>query len=273
MSTPGTLTVARWELVKLAAQARARYLLLATIVAPPVVVWILQGQQRPPKDTIYGRWIHTTGYAMPLLMLAFGAQWLFPLLAALVGGDIFANEDGYGTWKTILTRSVSRRHVFWAKTLVATLFTLLATVLLAASTIVSSLLIIGTQPLTGLTGQPITGTSATEHVIAAWATALPPLIGFTALAILLSVATRNSSFGVVTPIVLGLVMTLLGALGDIDTPRTFLLTTGFDSWHGFMTGTRFYGPLWTSLEVSAGWTVVCLAVAFALLRRRDITGG
>ena len=270
---PRTITVLRWELVKLAAQARSRYTLLGCLVAPPLVVLVLNGQQRPPKDTLYGRHIHTSGYAMPLLMLAFAAQWLFPLLCALVAGDIFANEDQHGTWKTILTRSVSRSQVFWAKTVTAMAFSVVALVLLAASTIVSSLLVVGTQPLTGLTGQLIPSHTALQLVTASWATALAPVIGFTAVAILLSVLTRNPSVGVVGPVVLGLVMSLTGSLGGIDVARRLLLTTPFDSWHGLLTEQRFYGPLAFGLAVSAWWTVLCLAVAYVSLRRRDITGG
>jgi ABC-2 type transport system permease protein len=44
---------------------------------------------------------------------------VLPLLAAIVAGDIFAAEDQHGTWKTLLTRSVSRTQIFWAKTLTA----------------------------------------------------------------------------------------------------------------------------------------------------------
>jgi ABC-2 type transport system permease protein len=270
---PGTPTALKWELVKLAAQARSRYTLLGCLVAPPLIVLVLNGQQRPPKDTLYGRHIHTSGYAMPLLILAFAAQWLFPLLCSLVAGDIFANEDQHGTWKTILTRSVSRSQVFWAKTVTAVAFTLTALTVLASSTIISSLLVVGTQPLTGLTGQLIPGHTALGLVVASWATAIAPLIGFTALAILLSVRTRNPSVGVVGPVVLGLVMSLAGSLGGIDLARRFLLTTPLESWHGLLTQHRFYGPLTLGLAVSAGWTLVCLALAYISLRRRDITGG
>ena len=270
---PGVPTVLKWEVIKLAAQARSRYTLLGCLVAPPVIVLVLDGQQRPPKDTIYGRHIHTSGYAVPLLLLAFAAQWLFPLLCSLVAGDIFANEDQHGTWKTILTRSVSRGQIFWAKTITAIAFTLTAATILAASTIVSSLLIVGTQPLTGLTGQLIPGHQALGLVIASWATATAPLIGFTALAILLSVRTRNPSVGVVAPVVLGLVMTLVGSLGGIDSARRFLLTTPLESWHGLLTQQQFYGPLKLGLAVSAGWTVAGLALAYVSHRRRDITEG
>jgi ABC-2 type transport system permease protein len=270
---PGTLTVLRWELAKLAAQARSRALLLVALLAPVAVVLVLNGQEQPPSDTIYGRHIHTSGYAMPLLMLAFAAQWVLPLLAAVVAGDIFANEDQHGTWKTILTRSVSRGQVFWAKTLTAVLFNLVALAVFAASTIAASVLIIGTQPLTGLTGQLIASGTALRLVLAAWATAIAPVTGFTALALLLSVKTRNPSLGVAAPVVLGFVMQLLSSISGIDVARRFLLTTQFESWHGLFTEHRFYGPLTTGLAISAGWTAICLTLAYFSLRRRDITGG
>ncbi|NUS17128.1 MAG: ABC transporter permease subunit [Streptomyces sp.] len=263
----------RWEITKLAAQARSRYTLLACVLGPIAIVLIFNGQQTTPKDTIYGRQIHTTGYAMPLFLLAFASQWIFPVLASIVAGDIFANEDGHGTWKTILTRSVSRSQIFWAKTVTAVLFTIAEIIVLAATTIIASAALIGTQPLTGLSGQPIASAHALQLVVASWATALPPLIGFTALAVLLSVVTRNPSAGVAAPVVLGLVMSLLGTIGGFDLTRRFLLTTPLDSWHGLLTEHPFHGPLVFGLGVSAAWTLVCLAFAFFSLRRRDITGG
>ncbi|MCW2666481.1 MAG: transporter permease [Frankiales bacterium] len=270
---PGTPTALRWELRKLAAQARARYTLLGSLLAPVLLVLVLDGQQRPPKDNIYGRHIHDSGYAMPLLVLGFAAQWVFPLLTALVAGDIFASEDQHGTWKTVLTRSVSRTQIFWAKTVASVLFALSVLLLLAASTITASSLIVGRQSLVGLTGQLLPSHAALPLVLASWATAIAPLIGFTAVAVLLSVVSRNPAVGVVGPVVIGLVMQLAGSLGGLDAVRHLLLTTPFESWHGLLTEDRFSGPLIDGLLVSAGWTVVCLAVAYAVLRRRDITGG
>jgi ABC-2 type transport system permease protein len=239
---PGTATVLRWELAKLAAQARSRFLLLGCLIAPPIIVAVFKGQQ-PPSDTIYGRHIHVSGYAVPLLVLAFAAQWVFPLLASLVAGDIFANEDQHGTWKTILTRSVGRSQIFWAKTLTAIAFNLIAS-----------------------------GT-ALKLVAASWATVLAPMLGFTALAILLSVTTRNPTVGVAAPVVAGFAMQLLSSVGGLNLARRLLLTTPFEAWHGLLTQHRFYGPLTTGIAVSAGWTVVCLTAAYISLRRRDITGG
>jgi ABC-2 type transport system permease protein len=271
--SPGLGTVLRWEIAKLTAQARFRYTLLACIVAPVALVLIFNGQQTSPSDTIFGIQVHTSGYAMPLFILTFGSQWIFPGIAALVGGDIFANEDGHGTWKTILTRSVGRGRIFWAKTLTAVGFTLLNLIVLAASSIVSSLLIIGRQPLVGLTGQAIPSGHALVLVVEAWAVTIAPMLGFTALAILLSIKTRNAAAGVASPVAIGLVMQLLGTIGGIDLTRRFLLTTPMESWFGLMTAHQFFGPLRFGLYVSAGWIVVCLTFAYFSLRRRDITGG
>jgi ABC-2 type transport system permease protein len=269
---PGIAAVLRGEVVKLAAQARTRYLLLGCLIGPPIVVAVFTGQQ-PPSDTIYGRHIHISGFAQALLILAFAHQWLFPLLASLVAGDIFANEDGHGTWKTILTRSVGRGHVFAAKVLTAAAYNILVLVVLAASTIGASLLIVGTQPLPGLTGQLIPAGTALGLVAAAWATAIPTLLGFTALALLLSILSRNPTVGVATPVVLGFAMQLLSTLGGLDLARRLLLTTGFEAWHGLFTQPRFTGMITQAGVVAAGWIAICLVIGYLALRRRDITGG
>jgi ABC-2 type transport system permease protein len=269
---PTLVDAIAWETSKLVAQMRARATLLFCLVAPILIVVILKGQQRPPKDSLFGRYIHESGFAVPLLMLGFAASWVLPLLTALVAGDIFASEDHHGTWKTVLTRSVSRTQLFWAKTITAVTFAITALVVLAASTILSSVLIVGHQPLVGLTGQLIPSGAAAGLVVASWATALAPLLGFTCFAILLSVRSRNPAFGIAAPVVIGMVMQLVGALGGVEAIRPLLLTTPFESWHGLLAQDRFSAPLLSGLLVSAGWCLICLTWGFLTLRRRDIAG-
>jgi ABC-2 type transport system permease protein len=263
----------RWEARKLRAQLRTKALLAGTILAPVAVVVIVAAQSRPPKDSLFGRFSTENGYAMALLVLGFASQWLLPLVTAIVAGDIFASEDQHGTWKTVLTRSVSRSRLFWAKALVAVVFGLLALVLLGAATIGASLLLVGHQPLIGLSGQVVEPGRALALVAASWATMAPPLVAFTCLALLFSVWSRNAAVGIAGPVVLGMVMQLVGSLGGIEAVRPFLLTTPFEAWHGLLAEPRFTGPLLDGLVTSAVWSVVTLAAAFLVLRRRDITGG
>jgi ABC-2 type transport system permease protein len=270
---PGALAPLRWEIRKLRAQYRAKAVLIGALVLPVIVVVVIQGQSRPPKDTLFGRFATDNGFALSLLVLGFAAQWVLPLLTAVVAGDIFASEDHHGTWKTVLTRSTSRAQLFWAKTLTACGFAVIVLAVLATSTIVSSVLIVGHQPLTGLSGQTIPAAEALRLVAASWATMLPAMLGFTCLAILLSVWSRNPAVGIAAPVVIGMVMQLVGALGGVEAIRPFLLTTPFEAWHGLFADPRFTGPLTEGLVTSAVWCAVSLGAAFVTLRRRDITGG
>lgn len=270
---PGAGAALRWELRKLRAQSRGKAVLVGAAVLPVIVVVVIHGQSRPPKDTLFGRFATENGFALALLVLGFASQWVLPLLTAVVAGDVFASEDQHGTWKTVLTRSTSRGKLFWAKTITACLFALLVLAVLATSTIVASVLIVGHQPLTGLSGQTIDRSAALQAVALSWASMLPPMIAFTCLSIVLSVWSRNPAVGIAAPVVIGMVMGLVGSLGGIEPVRPFLLTTSFESWHGLLAQPHFTGPLAEGDLTCAVWSIAALAAAFVMLRRRDITGG
>ena len=265
--------VVRFELLKLRTQWRARAVLLAALLGPLPVVLAIHAQSRPPKDSLFGRFALDNGFAMSLLVLGFAGQWALPLLTAVVAGDTFASEDQHGTWKTVLTRSTGRSRIFWAKVVVACGYAVAVTVVLALSTTAAAWVIVGHQPLVGLSGQTIEATSALRLVLVSWATMLPPVLGFTCLALLLSLWSRSPAVGVAAPVVLGLVMQLVGALGGVDPVRQALLTTPFESWHGLLTEPSFTGPLVQGAAVCLVWCALSLGTAYAVLRRRDITGG
>ena len=109
---PGVLAVYRWELQKLRFQKRTYLGLGAAALVPIIFAVAVATQNGQPNDVAFGRYIHETGLAIPLVLLLFGSIWMFPLITALVAGDIVAAEDHNGTLKTILTRSVERGQVF-----------------------------------------------------------------------------------------------------------------------------------------------------------------
>jgi ABC-2 type transport system permease protein len=270
---PRLFPVVRWEAAKLRSQMRSRITLAICALAPIIVVAITNAQGRPPKDSLFGRYIHQSGFAVALLILGYATQWLLPLLTSIVAGDIFASEDQQGTWKTVLTRSAGRGQLFWAKTIVATVFGVLVLLVLAGSTILSSIVLVGREPVTGLTGQMIGSGTALKLVTLSWLTAIAPMIAFTALAILLSVLTRNPAVGIAAPVGIGLLMQLLGTVGGMTPIRPLLLSTPLESWHGLVTSPHFLTPLYSGFIVCAGWAVVALTAAYLTLRNRDFTEG
>jgi ABC-2 type transport system permease protein len=265
----GVLVVWRLELAKLSGQLRVRAIAAGCLAIPFLVVGGLNLQSSTPGDTPFGQWVHTSGFAIPMVILGFGGQWLLPVLAAVVAGDIFSAEDHFGTWKTILTRSRSRGELFGGKFLAAATFAVAAMIALTASDLVAGLLA-GTQPVVGLTGQLVPAGHATGLVIASWASQLPPVLGFTALAVLLSVVSRSSVVGIGGPVLIALVLQVVTLVNLPVTAQLALLSTPFTAWHGFWAQPAFYGPFREGLVTCAGWFAACGALSWLVFRRRTI---
>jgi len=268
----GALVVARWELRTLQSLWRTRIAVALCAVAPFVFMGLLNAQAQLPVDTLFGRWVKESGFALPLLVLGFVAQWAFPALTAVVAGDIFSSEDAHGTWKTILTRSRSKGEVFAGKMLAAAAWPLLLLVVLAVASTVAGLVLVGNQPLVGLSGQLVPSAHALVDVLGAWASTTPPVLGFTAFALLLSVVSRSSVVGVVGPVLVGLLMQLYAFLGRSDLIGHLFLTLHFYAWHGFVLDHPTLRPLLESLAVSAAYVIGCLWVAWWRFRDRDEVG-
>lgn len=265
----GTAVVWKLELAKLTGQLRVRAIAVLCVVAPFLVAGAVKVQSAVPSDTLFGQWLHSSGFALPMVILGFAGQWVLPLLTSIVSGDIFSAEDHFGTWKTVLTRSRTRGQLFAGKLLAAITYSVVMLVVLAAASLVAGLLL-GTDPLVGLSGQLVPGGHAATLVVASWASQLPPLLGFCAFAVVLSVVTRNSPVGMGGPLLFGLVVQLSSLVNMPEGVRAGLLGTAFGAWHGFWVQHPFYGPLREGLVTSGVWFVVCILVAWLVFRRRSI---
>jgi ABC-2 type transport system permease protein len=258
------------ECSKLSAQIKTRATLVACATAPFVFAAIMRVQNSLPEDTLFGRSVKESGFALPLVVLGFAALWVLPVLTSIVGGDVFSAEDRYGTWKTILTRSCRRSEVFAGKVLAAFGFSFLATVVLAISSVAAGLFVIGAAPLVSLSGSQLLPSHALTRVALAWISVLPPVFGMTAFALLLSVATRNSAAGIGLPVVVALTMQLYALVDGPEIVRRLLVTSGFNAWRGLLVQPSFHGPLTYSAVVSSVYVVASLAIAYGLLKRRDV---
>jgi ABC-2 type transport system permease protein len=264
--------VYRAERRKLASQLVIRLLALICLLGPFAFAAILSAQSASPADTLFGVWSHASGFAVSLVVLGFAGQWGFPVIAGVVAGDIFSSEDRYGTWKMVLTRSCSRRDVFWGKVLAAATFTVGMAVLSAVASLAAGLLLVGGHPLVSLSGTLFGTGKLVALVLASWAICILPMLAFTSMAVLFSVLSRNGIVGVIGPSLVGLVMQLLALIGSGVWVHLLLVGTAFDAWHGLFVAHPYFGPMVVSIVVSILWTVGCLTAAWLVLRRRDYAG-
>ena len=152
----------------------------------------------------FGRYVRESGLAIPPVILIFGSYWLFPLVTALVAGDIVAAEDHNGTLKTILTRSVGRGRIFAAKALAAFTYALVALVAMGVVAVAGGVLKSGFNPLVSLSGTTVSPGRGLALIGASLAVYMLPLLAVASIALLLSTVTHNSAAAVVGALMISL---------------------------------------------------------------------
>ncbi|MDT5034288.1 MAG: type transport system permease protein [Actinoplanes sp.] len=261
----------RFELVKLVAQWRIRLLVIACWTAPALFVAAVSRQSSLPVDTLFGRWMHATGWAGPLVMLGFAGTWALPLVTSLVAGDVFAAEDRLGTWRHLLVAVRSVRRIFAAKALASLTVIALLVAGLAGSSVAGGLLAVGNQPLVGLDGHLLTPAQAASRVLLAWLCALAPTLALAGIGLLGSVALGRSPMGLVLPALVALALQLAQMLPLPVPVRLALPGYAFISWNGLFTSPAQLGPLLIGVLVSLTWAVAATGLALLLFQRRDFT--
>ena len=268
----GVARIYKWEIAKLLAQKRTYLGLGAAMIVPVIFVVVLQIQSGGPNDVPLGRYIRDSGIVTPLVVLLFMSIWGFPLITALVAGDIVASETHSGTLKTILTRSRERGQIFAGKTLAAFTYTLAIVLATGLIGVAAGSIAWGFNSFTSLSGTPVSAGRGLGLMFASLAVYALPLAGIAAFGLLLSTVTRNSAASVVGTLMFALFMQLIGVLPGTESIRPYLLGTQFDAWHGFLRTPADWVPVVRSFWVSTIYIFVPLVAAYIVFLRRDVAG-
>ncbi len=272
---PGVTAVYRWELRKLLAQKRTFIGLGSALIVPLifVIALVADNSDQGPDGLPFGGLVRETGFAVPLVCLAFGAFWLLPLITALVAGDIVATEDHNGTLKTILTRSVERWHVFTGKVLAALTYTAAVLAIYVGVALLAGGLIWGFDPLTSLSGTEISPGRALLLTGLGTLAYLLPMSAIAAIGIMLSTVTRNSAAAVVGTLMVSIFVQIIGSISALDALDPYLLSTQFNAWQGILREPTDWDPILRSAWVCALYGLPALGWALLRFVRRDVAGG
>ncbi len=274
MKSPGVATVYRWELTKLRYQKRT-YLGLGAAAAVPIlfVVAIHFRHDRRGGDFAFASYLTKSGLAVPLVLLLFGAVWLFPLITALVAGDIFASEDHNGTLKTVLTRSLERGQIFGGKALAAATYAVAAIMLSGTVAVVAGSIQSGFNSLQSLSGTIVSAPKGLELVYLGLLVYLIPIAAIVCIGLMLSTITRNSAAAVVGTLMISLLIQLIGILPGLSGTQPYLLSTQFNAWQGLLRTPTDWAPIIHAAWVCACYGLPSLATAYLVFLRRDVAGG
>jgi ABC-2 type transport system permease protein len=273
MSAPGVLTVYRWELTKLRYQKRTYLGLGAATVVPILFVVATHFRHDRHADFAFGSYINKSGLAIPLVILLFGAVWMFPLITALVAGDIFASEDHNGTLKTIFTRSLERGQIFAGKALAAASYAVAAILLSGTVAVIAGSIQSGFNPLQSLSGTVVSAPKALELVYVSLLVYLIPIAAIVSIGLLLSTITRNSAAAVVGTLMISLLFQLIGILPGLTGLQPYLLSTQFNACQGLLRTPIDWAPIIRAVWVCALYGLPALGASYLVFLRRDVAGG
>jgi ABC-2 type transport system permease protein len=271
---PGVLTVYRWELTKLRFQRRTYLGLGAAILVP--IIFVVAVHFRPDRrggDFAFSSYLTKSGLAFPLVILLFGAVWLFPLIAALVAGDIFASEDHNGTLKTIFTRSLERSQIFSGKLLAAASYAVAAIIVSGSVAVIAGSIESGFNPLQSLSGTIVSAPKSLGLVYASLLVYLIPIATIVSIGLMLSSVTRNSAAAVVGTLLISLLFQLIGVLPGTGAVRPYLLSTQFNAWQGLLRTPIDWSPIVRAVWVCALYGVPAIVASLLVFLRRDVAGG
>ncbi|GHD93032.1 ABC transporter permease [Streptomyces naganishii JCM 4654] len=246
--------------------------MLACWTAPALFVAGVSRQSTLPSDTLFGRWMHATGWAGPLVVLGFAGTWALPLLTSVVAGDVFASEDRLGTWRHLLVAVRSPRRIFVAKALAGLTVIMLLVAGLACSGTAGGLLAVGDHPLVGLDGHLLAPGTAAGRVLLAWSCVLAPTLALAGIGLLGSVALGRSPMGLLLPALVALGTQVAQMLPLPVAVRLALPGYAFTAWNGLFTSPAQTGPLLIGVVVGLAWGLLATALAYLLFLRRDFTG-
>jgi ABC-2 type transport system permease protein len=269
-----TATVYRWELRKLISQKRT-YLGLALAMIIPLIFVVVQSTRNHHDhgENIFVSQITQSGLATPVVMLLFLSVFMLPLIASLVAGDVVAAEDGNGTLKTILTRSVDRGQVFAAKVLTALTYAALVVFASAAVATVAGVAAWGFKSVITYSGSVVSASEGLELVFAANACYLIPLFAVASIGVLLSTATRNSAASIVGTVGIVILLYIVAQIPGLEGIKPYLLTEQFEAWHGLLRTPTNWAPIGHSAWVSALYAGPALIAGYLVFLRRDVAGG
>lgn len=194
----------------------------------------------------------------------------------ILAASLIASEYSWGTIRTILPRGAGRMPFLTAKLITLVLFLVVVTLVGSASVFGAAALVTQLGDLDSSLGDNF----AVESVLAIGRTALA-ILPYMALTFFVTVRFRSEGAGIGIGLAVlfleGAVAALLGAAGGVvrDVANTVFISRGVESLmsaHALNPNPDLPDP-WIGALVLTAYSVVFVAIAYWVFKRRDITTG
>jgi ABC-2 type transport system permease protein len=246
--------------------------LLPSLVA--VLLAVTDLGPRPGTGPAFLSAVLADGALFPLAAIAIILPLFLPAAVAITAGETIAGEAQQGTLRYVLIRPVGRTRLLVAKLLSVMAFVLVTLLVVAATSYVLGVLLLGDQTSTVTTtfsGTSLTTPQLVERTGLALAYALLSMLGVAAVALFLSTAVRSPLAAAMGTLALLIGSSLLLTLDAAQGLRPYLVTRYWLSFVDLFRAPILWHDVVRGVLLQAGYVVVFLGAAWANFVTKDIT--
>ncbi|HEX6476566.1 MAG TPA: ABC transporter permease subunit [Acidimicrobiales bacterium] len=262
----------RVEFIKQVRRART-YIALGVLALIPIILTLALKLNPPsPSSNERGYFDVAThsGINVPLAALTATSAFLLVIVVSLFAGETVSGEATWGTLRYLLVRPVSRPRLLATKLLVASVLSIVATIVISVVALVAGIIAFGWHPVLTpsfliVSQGSALGKLALGTIYVAWSMA-----AFVTFAFLLSTMTDSAFAAVAGGVGLGIVSQILNNISALDFMSFAFPTHYIDAWHGL-----FFQPTRTSdmvhgVLLELPYIAVFLSLAWWRFLRKDV---
>ena len=257
---------------RLVATRRRNIAGLATLAAVPVLIAVAVkvwgGGEGGPA--FIGD-ITENGLFVALAALTVELPLFLPLAIATVSGDSIAGEANIGTLRYLLTVTVGRTRLLTVKYASIVIFSLLATVLVAAVGVIIGVILFGAGSLSLLSGTEISFADGLWRLLLACGYLAAGFAAVGAIGLFISTLTEQPIGAMVATVLLTVGMFIADTIQQLDWLHPYLLTHWWTSFGDVLRDPIYGGNLGRGLITAAAYAVVFWLAAWSRFTTKDIT--
>jgi ABC-2 type transport system permease protein len=270
------------ELHKLVLRPRVWLSIGLLCLLPALVAVLLSVSDLAPPPGQGGAFLSAVlnnGALYPAAALAMVLPVFLPLAVAVFAGDAIAGEAATGTLRYLLVRPVARPRVLVAKLAALAVFTVLAVVMVAVTSLVVGLVLFGTGAeavgqagaVTSLSGVTLGPGELALRLVAAIGYIVVSMIGFGGIALFFSTLSDSAIGAALAALAVLIASSIMETLQAASAIKPYLPTNYWLSWIDFFRDPVFWRNIDSGLVLQACYIVLFFGASWANFASKDIT--
>ena len=196
---------------------------------------------------------------------------VLPLVVAVPAGDSMAGEAGYGTLRYLLTRPAGRTRLLSVKYLAIVVYGLVATLIIAVTSLLLGVILFPVGPVTLLSGTTVSLAAGLVRVLLVALYIVAAMAALTAIGLAISTMTEHAIGAIAAIMIVVVTSEVADTVPQFAAIGPYLPTHWWNSFDSLLRSPVDTTTLWHGLLSFAVYAVIFCSIAWARFTTSDVT--